>query len=53
MSYPPFPGNEANFLRATIARISASTIISPQGYYMFEEDEDEEEEGGEPDRVWC
>ncbi|XP_037389270.1 radial spoke head protein 6 homolog A isoform X2 [Pygocentrus nattereri] len=25
VSYPPFPGNEANYLRAQIARISAST----------------------------
>lgn len=45
VSYPRFPGNEANYLRALIARISASTIISPQGYYMFEEDEDEDDEG--------
>ncbi|CAB4027096.1 radial spoke head 4 homolog A-like [Paramuricea clavata] len=45
VSYPPFPGNEANYLRAIIARISASAIVSPQGYYMFEEDEDEEDEG--------
>jgi len=42
VSYPPFPGNEANYLRALIARISAATHISPQGYYIFEEDEDEE-----------
>ena len=46
MSYPPFPGNEGDYLRALIARISASTIVSPQGCYMFEEDEDEEDEGG-------
>lgn len=46
VSYPPFPGNEANYLRALLARISASTIISPQGYYMFEEEEEEEDEGG-------
>ena len=46
VSYPPFPGNEANYLRAQIARISATTHISPLGQYMFEEDEDEEEEGG-------
>ncbi|CAH8468902.1 unnamed protein product [Schistosoma rodhaini] len=50
--YPPFPGNEANYLRAQIARISASTQISPQGYYTFgskeeEEDELENEEEGE------
>lgn len=45
ISYPPFPGNEENYLRTQIARISAGTHISPQGYYIFEEDEDEEEEG--------
>ena len=44
-SYPPFPGNEANYLRAQIARISAGTQVSPHGFYQFrEEDEDEEEE---------
>lgn len=46
VSYPPFPGNEANYLRAQIARISATTHISPLGYYMFEEEEEEEDEGG-------
>ncbi|KAL9952056.1 hypothetical protein ACROYT_G039256 [Oculina patagonica] len=49
VSYPPFPGNEANYLRAQIARISATTNISPLGYYMFEEEEDEDEEGGARD----
>ena len=43
VSYPPFPGNEANLLRAQIARISAATHISPIGFYKF----DEEGEGGE------
>lgn len=46
VSYPPFPGNEANYLRAQIARISATTHISPLGHYMYEEDEEEEDEGG-------
>uniref|UniRef100_G1NVE5 Radial spoke head 6 homolog A n=1 Tax=Myotis lucifugus TaxID=59463 RepID=G1NVE5_MYOLU len=46
ISYPPFPGNEANYLRAQIARISAATHI-PLGFYQFNEEEgDEEEEGG-------
>jgi len=44
-SYPPFPGEEALFLRAQIARISASTVVSPVGYYKFDE-EDEMPEGG-------
>lgn len=43
-SYPPFPGNELNYLRAQIARISAGTHISPSGYYMFEEEEEDDEE---------
>ncbi|XP_077603228.1 radial spoke head protein 6 homolog A isoform X2 [Crocuta crocuta] len=47
VSFPPFPGNEANYLRAQIARISAATHISPLGFYQFGEEEgDEEEEGG-------
>nr|XP_044990121.1 radial spoke head protein 6 homolog A-like [Jaculus jaculus] len=53
VSYPPFPGTEANYLRAQIARISAATHISPLGYYRFREDRgrddeevDDEEKGG-------
>ncbi|XP_020610209.1 radial spoke head protein 6 homolog A-like [Orbicella faveolata] len=45
VSYPPFPGNEMNYLRAQIARISAGAQISPAGFFMFEEEEEEEEEG--------
>jgi radial spoke head protein 4A len=45
VSYPPFAGNEANYLRAQIARISAGTHISPVGFYQFDEEGDEEEEG--------
>ncbi|KAG5451011.1 Radial spoke head protein 6 A [Clonorchis sinensis] len=41
-SFPPFPGVEKNFLRAQIARISATTTISPINYYQFEEEEMEE-----------
>merc|ERR1712141_376511 len=47
--YPPFHGNEASYLRAQIARISATTHVSPQGYYVFEENEDDDEEGIGPD----
>ncbi|XP_023843835.1 radial spoke head protein 6 homolog A isoform X1 [Salvelinus sp. IW2-2015] len=49
VSYPPFPGNEANYLRAQIARISASTQVSPLGFYQFGEEEGEEEEEGARD----
>jgi len=44
VSYPPFQGNESNYLRAQIARISAGTQISPLGYFQFDEEEEEEEE---------
>ncbi|XP_076464224.1 LOW QUALITY PROTEIN: radial spoke head protein 6 homolog A-like [Babylonia areolata] len=46
VTFPPFPGNESNYLRAQIARISAGTQISPLGYYQFDEDEEEDEEEG-------
>lgn len=45
VSYPPFPGSEAEYLRAQIARISATTHVSPLNFYMFEEEEEEEDEG--------
>ena len=41
--YPPFPGKEMNYLRAQIARISAATHVSPQGYYVFEEDDEDDD----------
>ncbi|XP_028259928.1 radial spoke head protein 4 homolog A isoform X2 [Parambassis ranga] len=44
VSYPPFPGNEAIYLRAQIARISAGTQVSPQGFYQTGEEEGDEEE---------
>lgn len=44
VSYPPFPGNESNYLRAQIARISAGTQVSPLGFYHFGEEEEGEEE---------
>ncbi|XP_028921059.1 radial spoke head protein 6 homolog A [Ornithorhynchus anatinus] len=46
VSYPPFPGNEAHYLRAQIARISAGTHISPLGFYQFGDEEGDEEEEG-------
>lgn len=48
VSYPPFPGNEASYLRAQIARISASTQASPLGFYQFVEEEGEEEDDSSP-----
>lgn len=51
VSFPPFRGVEANFLRAQIARISATTQISPAGFYKFDEEEEEEEEGGRDNYV--
>ena len=49
ISYPPFPkpSLEKNYLRAQIARISATTQISPRDYFQTEGDEDEEVEDGE------
>lgn len=45
VSNPPFPGNEGNYLRALIARITAATNIGPSGYFTFgEEEEDDDDE---------
>lgn len=37
--YPPFPWDEAVFLRAQIARIAAATVLAPAGWYSLEEDD--------------
>lgn len=50
ISYPPFQGNESNYLRAQIARVSAGSQISPIGYYRFDEENDGGEEGEEAGR---
>lgn len=46
--YPLFPGKEAHYLRAQIARISSGTIICPKNYFhipsVSETVEEEEEE---------
>ncbi|XP_068449401.1 radial spoke head protein 4 homolog A [Clinocottus analis] len=44
VSYPPFPGDETNYLRAQIARISAGTQVSPQGFFQAGKEEGEEED---------
>lgn len=42
--YPSYPGVEREYLRAQIARITATTHISPAGFYLLTESEDENEE---------
>lgn len=46
-SYPPFPGDESNLLRAQIARIAFATAISPKGLLALY-GEEAEEEGQDP-----
>lgn len=41
-SFPPFPGSEAVYLRAQIARIVAATTVAPRDYYIPDMPEDEE-----------
>ena len=38
--YPPFPGQENSLLRAQIARITASTCVSPDGFYDIDNDDE-------------
>ncbi|OQV13920.1 putative Radial spoke head protein 6-like protein A [Hypsibius exemplaris] len=47
-TFPVFPGVEANYLRAQIARISAATQICPEGYYMLDGEEDFEQGAAPP-----
>ena len=49
VSYPPFAGTEANYLRAQISRISAGTQVSPINFYTFDEEEEAEEDDGAKD----
>jgi radial spoke head protein 4/6 len=39
-TYPPFPWNEAAYLRAQIARIAATTVLAPNGWFSQEEDDE-------------
>ncbi|XP_011496559.1 PREDICTED: radial spoke head protein 6 homolog A [Ceratosolen solmsi marchali] len=54
-TFPPFPGNEKNYLRAQIARIGAATHVSPIGYFEFdngiERDDNEEEEDDDDEEI--
>lgn len=36
--YPAFPGKEASYLRAQIARIAAATVVFPSGKFGFNEE---------------
>lgn len=38
-AYPPFPGVEAHFLRAQLARIAGSTVVCPAGYFTVGEED--------------
>jgi radial spoke head protein 4A len=42
-THPPFPGREAELLRAQIARITHATRVAPAGTYAAPEDEDEDD----------
>ncbi|KAJ9468222.1 Flagellar radial spoke protein 4 [Diplonema papillatum] len=49
-SYPVFPGNEKNYLRAQLARIWCATTIAPEGEVeVFEDDEEEPEDDEDAD----
>jgi len=37
-AYPVFPGKEASYLRAQIARIAAATVLCPAGFFSVGED---------------
>ena len=41
-AYPPFPGQEKNYLRALIARIVAATTLCPAGKFALAEEPSEE-----------
>lgn len=39
--YPPFPGKEAAYLRAQLARIATATVLVPAGKFKFDEEVEE------------
>eukprot|EP01051_Picozoa_sp_SAG22_P024581 SAG22_NODE_6880_length_799_cov_1.838571_1_plen_228_part_10 len=47
--YPVFPGTEADYLRAQIARITSDTGIAPAGFYAVDPDWEEDPEDKTPD----
>ncbi|XP_042904530.1 radial spoke head protein 6 homolog A [Parasteatoda tepidariorum] len=46
-----FPGKEAHYLRAQIARISASTNIAPADFYTIQEEDEDDDDEEEEDKV--
>ncbi|TPX30627.1 hypothetical protein SmJEL517_g05852 [Synchytrium microbalum] len=51
VSYPPFDGSEAQYLRCQIARISAATVASPAGYYTADPEEAADEDPDHPTTI--
>ena len=49
VSYPPFEGTEAHYLRAQIARINHSTALLPKGVMRLVEDSPREIEENTPE----
>ncbi|KAF5843246.1 radial spokehead-like protein [Dunaliella salina] len=41
-TYPLFPGNEANYLRAQIARIACTTVLAPNGQFTTNDENEPE-----------
>ncbi|KAG8461297.1 hypothetical protein KFE25_010484 [Diacronema lutheri] len=50
--HPPFPGSEADYLRAQVARILHSTYVAPGGMFSFEEDSEDEPKPIVPTEEW-
>lgn len=53
-TYPPFGGTEKDYLRAQIARIAGSTMVSPAEYFIpgIEGEDEEEEVDAEDDSMY-
>jgi radial spoke head protein 4A len=52
LGFPRFPGNEAAYLRAQLARIIASTWIAPRGMYIPDDNAPEEDDVVRRDDEW-
>ncbi|MES1907289.1 MAG: hypothetical protein MHM6MM_000441 [Cercozoa sp. M6MM] len=51
-SYPRFPWSEKVYLRAQLARLSASTTVAPAGQFEVTQDEEAESENLQPTENW-